>query len=91
MESNFDLNAWGKEEAPEKYTYKIVGIDKSSLGIINAIKAQRNDGKTTVFTQKRFSELQANGKLTVTGTLTFDLKLDKEFDPNARFQAVDLS
>lgn len=91
MENNFDLGAWGKQSTPDKYNYQITAFDKSSTGVIIAIKAKRNDGKETVFTQKRYAELLGSGKITVTGKLTFDLAVDKDFDPTTRFVAVDLS
>ena len=80
------LKDWSSTNTkPEKFDYEMIAEDKSSKGVVNAIKCKRNDGKETIFTRQRFAELVANGKITITGNTTFSLKNDTDFNPSARF------
>ena len=86
-----DLTKWAATGKPDSYDYTVTALDKASSGTINAIKAVRGDGKETIFTQKRFSQLLEEGKLTVIDATHFSLKVDKSFDPSTRFTPVDLN
>ena len=86
----FDLNSIGKKtDKRDTYAYTVIAVDKSSTGIVNALKTEREDGKETIFTAKRFAELRESGKIKVLTENTFQLTLDKTFDPNARWESLD--
>ena len=80
------LKNWASEnKRPESFSYVVIAEDRSSTGNLNAIKVKRNDGKETIFTKVKFSELVAEGKITITGSTTFTLKNDLGFNPADRF------
>ena len=79
------LKNWASESRPDSFSYVMVAEDRSASGTINAIKCKRNDGKETIFTKARFSELVKDGKITITGDTTFTLKNDSDFNPADRF------
>ena len=82
----FNLQDWANESAkPTSFNYTIVAEDRSSTGVLNAIKCKRNDGKETIFTKSRFAELVKDSKITITGDTTFTLKNDSDFNPASRF------
>lgn len=80
------LKNWASEnKRPESFSYVVIAEDRSSTGNLNAIKVKRNDGKETIFTKATFAELVSSGKITITGSTTFTLKNDADFNPASRF------
>ena len=64
-------------------SYSVTGVHPDGR-----IQTTRDNGKSVVFTPARLQELLAAGKLTQTSDTSFDLLIDKDFNPNAGFVAL---
>jgi hypothetical protein len=81
---NFDLTAWASEQKPTHYTYEIVGVSA------NALKVKRNDrASAQTFSKKTFQALLAEGRLTILNNSTFQVEIDKEWNPDSQFDSLD--
>jgi hypothetical protein len=81
---SFDLNAWASQEKPTHYTYEIKGVSA------NALKVQRNDKVTPqTFSKKTFQALLEEGRLTILNNSTFQVEIDKEWNPDSQFDNLD--
>ena len=81
---NFDLNAWASNEKPTHYTYEIKGVSATALKVV------RNDKVTPqTFSKKTFQALLEDGRLTILTNSTFQVEIDKDFDPNSQFDDLD--
>ena len=80
----FDLNAWASQEKPTHYTYEIKGVSA------NALKVVRNDKVTPqTFSKKTFQALLEEGRLTILNNSTFQVEIDKEWNPDSQFDNLD--
>jgi hypothetical protein len=81
---SFDLNAWASQEKPTHYTYEIKGVSA------NALKVVRNDKVTPqTFSKKTFQALLEEGRLTILNNSTFQVEIDKEWNPDSQFDNLD--
>jgi hypothetical protein len=81
---SFDLNAWASQEKPTHYTYEIKGVSA------NALKVVRNDKVTPqTFSKKTFQALLEEGRLTILSNSTFQVEIDKEWNPDSQFDNLD--